>query len=166
MTIGDIPMPTGFRYKKIYDRGKPHHEKTDSFRIRHPSMAVSKRAKIFAPFDALRGFNEAVAAKDELYENRRELSEEDLSDLNDKTALLCRLTSGGKKTERKKVQVSVTYFIPCTDINSDAYGVRGQYHTVTGTCMRIDPDVSRSILIDDRQIRFRDICGIEILEVP
>ena len=56
-------MPAGFRYKEIFLRGKPFHAQTDAFRIRHPGMDVGKRAKIFAPFNALRGFNEAVAAK-------------------------------------------------------------------------------------------------------
>ena len=162
--VGDMPMPTGFRYKKIYERGKPQHEKTDAFRLRHPSMAVSKRAKIFAPFDALKGFNDAVSAKNELYESRRELSEEDLAELNSRMTALLRLVSGGKRTERKQVQVTVTYFVPCTDINNEAYGVKGQYHTVTGTCVKIDPDRSRSILVDDRRIRFRDIFELKICE--
>ena len=80
--IGDIPMPAGFRYREILLKGKPKHDKTDAFRIRHPSMDVGRRAKIFAPFDALRGFNEAVASKDVLYEHKRELNEEDQAELN------------------------------------------------------------------------------------
>ena len=76
-TIGDFPMPEDFRYKDVYLKGKPQHSKTDPFRLRHPSMDVRKRAKIFAPFDALKGFSEAVAAKDVLYEERITLSQED-----------------------------------------------------------------------------------------
>jgi len=60
--IGDIPMPADFRYRNILLRGRPKHEKTDSFRLRHPSMDIGKRAKIFAPFDALKGFDEAIAS--------------------------------------------------------------------------------------------------------
>ena len=76
-TIDDFPMPEDFRYKDVLLKGKPQHSKTDPFRLRHPSMDVRKRAKIFAPFDALRGYNEAVAAKNVLYEDKRELNEED-----------------------------------------------------------------------------------------
>ena len=61
--LGDIPMPENFRYRHALDGGKPQHEKTDPFRIRHPSMDVKKRAKIFAPFDALKGFGDAIAAQ-------------------------------------------------------------------------------------------------------
>ena len=75
-TIGDFPMPEDFRYKDVYLKGKPQHSKTDPFRLRHPSMDVRKRAKIFAPFNALKGYNEAVAAKNVLYEDKRELNEE------------------------------------------------------------------------------------------
>ena len=91
-TIGDFPMPEDFRYKDVYLKGKPQHSKTDPFRLRHPSMDVRKRAKIFAPFDALKGYNEAVAAKNVLYEDKRELNEEDQDELNRRLGILHNLT--------------------------------------------------------------------------
>ena len=51
--IGAMQMPAGFKYKEILRRGRPSHEKWDSFFIKHPPMAPSRWAKIFAPFDAL-----------------------------------------------------------------------------------------------------------------
>ena len=57
-------IPADFRYMHVLEKGKPEHEKTDPLRIRHPVMPVAKRAKIFAPFDALRGFNEAIKEKE------------------------------------------------------------------------------------------------------
>ncbi len=53
-------IPSGFRYQKVLEKGRPTHEKTDPFRIRHPAMPCAKRAKIFAPFDALRGFGDVI----------------------------------------------------------------------------------------------------------
>ena len=53
-------IPPGFRYTEVYLRGKPVHERFDAFRLRHPEMDPQHRAKIFAPFDALRGFREAL----------------------------------------------------------------------------------------------------------
>ena len=67
--IGEMNMPAGFRYKDVFEKGKPQHDRFDSFSIRHPRMDVGKRAKIFAPFDALKGFDEAVA--DAARENAR-----------------------------------------------------------------------------------------------
>ena len=63
MGIGEMKMPAGFRYKNVYLKGKPQHDRFDSFRIAHPQMDTGKRAKIFAPFDALKGFDEAVASR-------------------------------------------------------------------------------------------------------
>ena len=51
--IGAMQMPAGFKYKEILRRGRPSHEKWDSYFIKHPPMAPSRWAKIFAPFDAL-----------------------------------------------------------------------------------------------------------------
>ena len=70
-TPKNITIPDGFRYKEVLRPGKPVHEKFDSFSIRHPSMPLEKRAKIFSPFDALKGFNEAISAVDAIYEDRK-----------------------------------------------------------------------------------------------
>ena len=43
----------------------------------------TNRAKQFLPFDALKGLQEALREKEIQYEDRKELSEETLNDLND-----------------------------------------------------------------------------------
>ena len=53
-------MVNNFKYQKVYDKGKPVHKKDDSFSIKHPAMDLSRRAKIFSPFDALKGFDEEL----------------------------------------------------------------------------------------------------------
>lgn len=68
-TIGTMPMPVDFRYREVFMKGRPRHERPDAFRIRHPRMDVGRRAKIFAPFDALKGFSEALRAE----ESRQEI---------------------------------------------------------------------------------------------
>ena len=50
-------FPSSFRYKNVLEKGKPVHDKYDSFSLRHPAMDLSRRAKIFSPFDALKGFS-------------------------------------------------------------------------------------------------------------
>ncbi len=74
MGIGEMKMPAGFRYKNVYLKGKPQHDRFDSFRIAHPQMDTGKRAKIFAPFDALKGFDEAVTSMAESNERLYESS--------------------------------------------------------------------------------------------
>ena len=61
--LGAMQMPAGFKYRDIFMRGRPRHEKYDSFYIKHPPMPASRWAKIFAPFDALYGFDERIASK-------------------------------------------------------------------------------------------------------
>ncbi len=50
-----------FKYARAYKKGHPVHSAGDSFSIKHPPMPLSKRAKIFSPFDALKGFGEELA---------------------------------------------------------------------------------------------------------
>ena len=71
--IGNISMPANFRYAEIFRRGRPRHGKPgvlstyDAFYIKHPPMSPLRRAKLFAPFDALAGFGGRIAAKEVLY---------------------------------------------------------------------------------------------------
>jgi len=66
----NMAVPENFPYRDVLRKGMPVHERTDAFRIRHPRMDVQRRAKIFAPFDALKGFNDALAASRQLQEER------------------------------------------------------------------------------------------------
>lgn len=66
--VDNIDQPDNFEYTEILQRGKPKHEKFDDFYRMHPFMDVSKRAKIFSPFDALKGFSEATAEKTVQYQ--------------------------------------------------------------------------------------------------
>ena len=62
--IGEMGMPEDFSYREVFRKGKPQHDRGSLFRARHPQMEAGRRAKIFAPFDALRGFSEAVAGEE------------------------------------------------------------------------------------------------------
>jgi hypothetical protein len=46
-------------YKDIIDKERPQHH-GDKFEARHPHMTREARAKIFAPFAALKGYEEAI----------------------------------------------------------------------------------------------------------
>lgn len=60
--VGAMPMPSDFPYRDVYMRGYPQHPWYDRFRLKHPAMDCSQRAKLFSPFDALKGFDEAIAS--------------------------------------------------------------------------------------------------------
>ena len=48
-----------FKYRDIIDKERPVHD-GDEFEARHPKMPREARAKIFAPFAALKGYEEAI----------------------------------------------------------------------------------------------------------
>lgn len=68
--ISEYRKPSRFRYQDVLDRGYPKHRWNDSFRLKHPSMDPGRRAKLFAPFDALKGFSEALSAEEKEGEAR------------------------------------------------------------------------------------------------
>ena len=107
-----------------------------------PRMPRQNRAKIFAPYNALKEFQPAVRAKETLYVRRRELSEY-AQELLDTTL------QSLKRTDT----VNVTWFCPrrgCSDPDT------GQYMTQTGTVEKIDP-VFRVLVLDHQRILFSDI---------
>ena len=61
------------------------------------------------------------------------------------------------------VSVAIEYFSVCSDEENDAYGVKGQYKTVTGVVLRVDQHEQRIIIRSDEGtflIPFADIYRI------
>ena len=158
-SIGVMAMPADFRYRDVFLRGKPQHDRFDLFRIRHPSMDVGRRTKIFSPFDALKGFNEAIASKDVLYRERIELSDEDRTELDRRLRILKGLTYNGNMARENRVKITVLFHVPCLDEHNEAFGIRGRYRKITGICWNVD-EIYGSILVDKTRISFDDILRI------
>ena len=159
--IGEMSMPAGFRYRDVFLKGRPDHDRYDPFRIRHPQMDCGKRAKLFAPFDALRGFDFAILMKNELYTDKIFMGPEDKEELSRRLQILHNLTYNSRMARANKPLVTVTYYEPCGDENSEAYGSQGQYKIVTGTCWKVDTEETQSILINEMRIPLEDILKIE-----
>ena len=165
--IGYVPMPADFPYKEILEKGRPRHDPMSRFRLKHPEMPCSRRAKIFAPFDALRGFNEAVASKEILYAGKPELGEDEKEDLDRKLAVLSRLTFSRRAAKANTPVITVTYYLPCPDEYNDAYGVGGTLETMTGVCSRVDTHVTHTIRVGEHDIPLEDVTSItgEVLDL-
>lgn len=85
--------------------------------VRAP-MPTSKRAKIFQPFNALTGLQEAIAARERITEPKRELAEDSIAEIN-KTLM-----------ELQKGQIITVVY----------YGMYEQnYLQLTGPVTKIDP---------------------------
>ena len=146
------------KYKDIIHRERPQHALCDAFSARHPKMPLGRRAKIFSPFSALRGFEEAVDSKLERYVSKVELNEEEQERIN---RTLLELVERSRD-RRQSVVVTVRWYVPCADENHEAYGRRGSYVTLRGPVWKIDPVVRGTLTLGDREIALAEIAGIKI----
>ena len=145
-----------FPYRDALAAGRPSPNP-----FRHPRMPVPHRAKVFQPFDALEGFSFSIAAMGILYSDRIEPDDEDRAELSRRLAVLRSLTQTGKLAHENRISVRVTYFVPCEDPASPAFGIRGTYLTLEGICLKVDPDESRIVQIGETAIPIEDILSID-----
>lgn len=157
-----MDQSTGSKYRDYVYKELPQHCVDDDFSIRHPKMKLSQRAKIFSPFAALRGFDEAIESKLETYVSKSELTDEDQERINRVLQELVELAGNSREAREHPVSVTVTFYVPCQDENHEAYGLRGQYQTVTGMLRKIDPLILRALQVDETVIEFSDILEIRI----
>ena len=147
-----------FAYGDIVNLERPAHD-GDVFSRRHPKMARLNRAKLFAPFAALSGFDEAVKSKQIPYVPRRQRDAGEMRALNRALAALRGFTCTGALARQNRVRARVEYFEVCGDPNHEAFGRDGLYHAVTGVVWRVDP-VGQTLTVGDRVIPFADIHSI------
>ena len=162
--LGYMQMPSGFRYRNVFIKGYPGHDGWDSFRIKHPPMPASRWAKIFSPFDALKGFDEAIGSGEELYVDRIELMEDERKKLNRKLEILKRYTINSRTARTNRIMVTVEYFVPCTDRDNTAFDLQqGKYENVSGMVLYVD-DMKETIRLKtgsgDIEIEFAGILTI------
>ena len=150
------------RYGSLLFMERPVHD-GDLFSRQHPKMTLLNRAKIFAPFAALVGFDEHIRSKDVQYVWKRYLDTDEEWELNRRLNVLHDLTYNNKVARANHVKVSIEYYIPCTDPNNDAYGRMGLYKEANGVVMKVD-QVRQEIVVEDDSssttISFDDIYSI------
>lgn len=165
MTLGYMSMPANFRYKDVFMKGRPQHQRWDPFAIKHPPMSSAKWAKIFSPFDALKEFDEAIGAKEVQYVSKVELSDEAKDELGRRLGILRNLTWNNRMARSNRVAVSVKYFVPCPDENSFFFGTAGTYETAIGIVLNVDTEIGRTITLqtdtERKVVDLDDILEIE-----
>ena len=97
-----------------------------------------ERAKIFMPFDALKGLKEAYELQEKIAENKIELGEDRELELNKKISSLV-----------KGDNVTIKYY----------YGI--EYIETSGIVKKVD-DINKNIQLLSTKIDFDDILDIEI----
>lgn len=116
-------------------------------------MAVADRAAQFAPFAALVGYDDAVKETARLTETKRELSESEQDELNNKINYIREYLS-------EQPEISIIYFRP------DDSKSGGAYLQCTGTVKKIDEYEQAIILNYGKAIFFEDIQEIESSSFP
>lgn len=120
----------------------PHHvSKT------RPQMPMSDRAAQFAPFAALTGYDAAIKETGRLTDDKIELEESSLNELNAKIQLL-------REKLADAPEVTFTYFRP--DDRKDG----GAYLTITGTVKKLDDYERLLVLQDGTKVPIDDILDI------
>ena len=105
----------------------------------HPPMSIHDRAAQFSPFAALVGYDDAVAETARLTDRRREISEEELRELNEAIASLSECIA-------TRPLVTVDYFVP------DARKEGGRYESKTGNLRTIDTYHREVVFVDGEKI--------------
>lgn len=121
----------------------PHHVSAV-----HTPMPVEARAAQFSPFAALTGYGDAVRETGRLTEERAELEEDEMGDLDRKLTEL-------QEQIGDRPEISVTYFKP------DARKSGGAYVTATGRIRKIDMFPRALVLEDGTRIPLEAVTGLE-----
>lgn len=111
----------------------PHHVS-----FKRPQMPMSDRAAQFSPFAALTGYDDAIQETGRLTEQKIEVDEEALQELNEKFNIL-------QEHLCEQPEVRFTYFKP------DAQKEGGAYLTISGVVRKIKL-YEREILLQDGTI--------------
>ena len=128
-------------YRDIYNR--PHHVSS-----KRPQMSRLNRAAQFSPFAALTGYDDLVAESARVTDEKHELGEFELEQLNSRIQYL-------RDHLSEEPEVNITYF------QADERKAGGSYIVFTGTVKKID-EYSKSLLLSNgKTILFEDICSIE-----
>ena len=121
----------------------PHHTSAVQ-----PAMSMQNRAAQFAPFAALVGYDALIQETTRLTDQKAELDESVIAELNEKLRLLLELLP-------QQPEVTVTYFLP------DSRKAGGAYRTTSGIIRKFLRNENILVMMDGTQIPIGDIVGIE-----
>ena len=113
-------------------------------------MSNYDRAAQFAPFAALKGYDEEIEEAIRTTENKIELSDEQISQLNEKLKEL-------KEIIKEQPFIKVSYFVP------DEKKSGGKYITTEQQLRKID-EYKRKLILSDREVEFSNILQIDCIK--
>ena len=139
------------QYDDIINLGRP--------RSSRPKMALRDRAKIFMPFAALKGHDEAIEHQNIQLTERVDLSEEVKEELDKKIGIV-----EGMKDVEGDVVYNITYYKVYEDISREEGRELGKYISITGTKIKVDR-LFFKVILDEVIVEFRDIQNISWIKL-
>jgi hypothetical protein len=135
------------------------HKYDDIIEVQYPfkdiekirTMTIEERAKIFAPFAALKGHSEAIAAKQKIVASKVELSEESAQQMDYSLMDIDNQLKNGKHPIIKLI-----YFKQDVRLKD-----KGEYIELSGVVAKLNKEL-RWIQIVNKKINLDDICMLEI----
>lgn len=113
-----------------------------------PQMPMADRAAQFAPFSALTGYDSAIKETGHLTDEKIELDEEALTELNMRYQLLIDALD-------EEPEVAITYFKP------DERKAGGEYVSVTGAVKKVDDFARLLTMQDGTKIPMDDVLAMD-----
>ena len=129
------------KYENIVDL--PHHTSD-----KRPRMSRENRAAQFSPFAALTGYNAEINETARLTDEKLELSEDRINDINTKLQIIM-------DNIDEYPEVTVEYFVP------DEKKSGGSYIKIIGNIRRIDEHERILIMKDNHTVPIDDIYSID-----
>ena len=128
----------------------PHHQAAN-----RPHMSMHDRAAQFSPFAALTGFDGVIAETGRMTDRKTELSESQMSLLDQKLTLIDDTIQDGYHP-----MVTVVYFVP------DAKKEGGSYQEYTGKVRQVDSAERKLVfLADNNRSAGKEISIEDVLEI-
>lgn len=135
------------------------HKYDDIIEVQYPfkdiekirTMTIEERAKIFAPFAALKGHSEAIAARQKIVASKVELSEESAQQMDYSLMDIDNQLKHGKHPIIKLI-----YFKQDVRLKD-----KGEYIELSGVVAKLNKEL-RWIQIINKKINLDDICMLEI----
>lgn len=115
---------------------------------KYPQPTMLERAARFAPFAAITGYEEMVLEEARETEDRIDLDEGTLADLNRRLNMI-------QESLEEEPQIKIMYFEP------DKRKTGGAYVTITGIVKRIDEYERHMLMADGKKIPIDQIYGLE-----
>lgn len=141
---------------------RPAHD-GDAFSKKHPKMTRSDRAKLFAPFAALSGFEAQIQERRVVTEQPRELSEDELESINERLVALNNRVEAWRVSRRRldeeprPIMATILFFRPNPrqkELKKD--GERGEIVELSGEVRSIDM-VGKRLWIGNIEVPFHYI---------